>query len=284
MQERVRFPRHMAALIASLVDFQKTQVFFIITVEIAVLVALYDGAYLNASSWAELWINLRSLGAIADAGLHSIVFGMLLLRKAGKLSCYVSVASACCVLVSSITWFKSYTASVNPTQITHTVIGLHECFEQAPSQYCFVEDSGFQAYETRVRSTDVFLWAVTPMIMLVMLAEKMMLVSTGAGQSMARRAGNVTAPWLSKLPRCKTIHIRWLGRCLRITLYLAAEGWLVVRVCFGIFKYFEMLPLTVGETDDGRWGLGQIIAVAVWVPVVVEYLYLSFCKSLMYSE
>lgn len=108
----------MSLLASALVVSQKTQVFFHITVQNAVLIALHNDAYFNATSWAQLWINTRAMCAIGHIGVDPVVFGMFLLRKANRLSWYVAVASTCCVLMSSICIFKANAVNVTPGKIT----------------------------------------------------------------------------------------------------------------------------------------------------------------------
>lgn len=176
LQQHFECPRHMASLVAAFVDFQKTQVFFMLTVEVAVILALYNASYLNASSWAQLRENLSFMESVGYSGMEPIVFDMLILRKAGRSSWYISAASACCVLVSSITVFKSSTADVRPEQITRSIQGLGACFDQAPDQYCLNADIlGFKRIgpKTVVGAWPVVKWAVSPLIMLVMLMDQL---------------------------------------------------------------------------------------------------------------
>lgn len=272
LQERWRFPRHAAALIAALVEFQKTQIFFVMTVNVAIIVALYNGAYVDATSWGELWRNIDLISVVTFYANHPIALGLLLLRKAGKLSWYIVTASCCCVLVISIAEIKLGASNLSQTQITQKTPGLDACFEEAPSQYCF-PDAGVYNPDRYVTNPFIEVIWITPLIIAAMLVEKLGSVRIRAGQSIHHHVVQMTEHWLAGVPGYSIIErlIRFGKHCSS----LFAEVWLVTIITAGISRYVQLLL----RSDNGRWPLGQIIAVAVWVPVVVEYLYLSLCKS-----
>lgn len=273
LQARLRFPRQVASLVASLVEFQKTQVFFIITVEVAVLIALYNGKYVNASSWQQWWNNVSFMQDIGYSGLEPVVFGMFLLRKADKLSWYVTVASTCCVFVSTFTIVKSGEATIQPRQINNE-ISLDACQGQAPIQHC-LEDRSSQGLNVSAQH-----WVVSPFILGFMILEKI--------------AND--RPIMERLSRCHPIavlKVKWQAvRSPKIAQRLQdvkehmlmiivplIELWFVVNISRMIMKYILWLPVGSTTRTNGTWPLGQIIAVAVWVPVIVELIYLLARKS-----
>lgn len=273
LQARLRFPRQVASLVASLVEFQKTQVFFIITVEVAVLIALYNGNYVNASSWQQWWNNVSFMQDIGYSGLEPVVFGMFLLRKADKLSWYVTVASTCCVFVSTFTIVKSGEATIQPRQINNE-ISLDACQGQAPIQHC-LEDRSSQGLNVSAQH-----WVVSPFILGFMILEKI--------------AND--RPIMERLSRCHPIavlKVKWQAvRSPKIAQRLQdvkehmlmiivplIELWFVVNISRMIMKYILWLPVGSTTRTNGTWPLGQIIAVAVWVPVIVELIYLLARKS-----
>lgn len=273
--QKLGLDKQRPALIAALVEFQKTQVFFMLTVEVAVIIALYNAAYVSASSWDQLWTNLGFMQAVGFNGVDPIVFGILLLRKGGKSSWYLCLLSLSCVLLSSITIFKSYGTSVKKEQITHKISGLAACFDEDPSQYCLAS-----AYEAalyaEITASSVALWAVSPIIMLVIQADKLASYQSTPGISRLLRAFNAADQRLRRMFGSR-MH-RGLVRSSVTIVSLFAEIWLVWRLCSGIKYYFAILASTTSTSAGSIWPLGQIIAVAVWVPVIIEYLYLLLRK------
>lgn len=271
MQQRLQRPRQMAALIAALVEFQKTQVFFMLTIEVAVVIALYYGTHVDATSRAQLWNNVIFMRYVGYSGLDPVVFGKLLLRKVGKLSRYVCVASACCVLVASVAVLKSLTAGVELEQVRHFIPRLDECAFEAPTQYC----SRLRVGYLRVpRTVALVWWAVSPAIMLVLLLEKCDALYTPRLRSAIGKA----AKWIAigKSGRARDLRGSKAGYS-RLAL-IFAEVWLVINMCMSIRSYAAFLPDTNTTAADGIWPLGQIIAVGVWIPGIVEFLYLLLRK------
>lgn len=86
LQSRLQFPRHMAALIATMVDFQKTQAFSQITIQVTAAIAIFNGSYLSASSWTQIWNNVSLVAEMGYLGIDPTVLGMLMLRKVDKLA------------------------------------------------------------------------------------------------------------------------------------------------------------------------------------------------------
>ncbi|KAM0713439.1 hypothetical protein Q7P37_010401 [Cladosporium fusiforme] len=275
LAKQYRLDRHAASLVAALVDFQKTQVFFLLTVEIAVIVALFDTAYLYASSWDQLWTNVAFIHAVGFNATDAIVFGVVLLRKGGKASWYISVASVCCVIVSSITVFRSFGIHYEPYQLTTSEGVYKECYWHDPHAYCLGDHQSFGP-GSKLSTSTVVSWAVSPIIMLVILVEKLGSSRRRLGLSRTRRTFGRANNWLLSLVGQKFTEA-FVCFCKPV-VSMFAEIWLVWRLCYAIAYYVGQLPNAVGsENDDGlkvRWALGQIIAVAVWIPVIIEYIYL----------
>lgn len=83
--------------------------------------------------------------------------------------------------------------------------------------------------------------------------------------------------WNSRSRRCV---IKWDWR----TSFRIANGVLcfAVACCFiGLFhRYRHSIHMLTGGSDkDSDWQFGQVLALATWVPVVVDFLAILFCKS-----
>lgn len=62
-----------------------------------------------------------------------------------------------------------------------------------------------------------------------------------------------------------------------------AIAWLNMLLAWGLLAYFTVLRHkiidTAEEVDSGNeWGFGQILALATWMPVVLEFLYIFICE------
>ncbi|KAK3063163.1 hypothetical protein LTR53_019030, partial [Teratosphaeriaceae sp. CCFEE 6253] len=78
--------RQSAALNSTLVEFQKTQAFFVLAVVVGALLAVQRPAYLQVLSWRELLINLSYIYVVALSGCYPIVLNLLVLRKTKSIS------------------------------------------------------------------------------------------------------------------------------------------------------------------------------------------------------
>ena len=111
-QHKQRRNSFQAVLSIILVEFQKAQIFFTLTIQIAALVALYDVNYIGASTWQELWNDVDFFFSIAYSGIDPIVFNLFVLRSVNMASSYLLLASSCCIAVSLLTWFSA--ANITP--------------------------------------------------------------------------------------------------------------------------------------------------------------------------
>jgi hypothetical protein len=59
-----------------------------------------------------------------------------------------------------------------------------------------------------------------------------------------------------------------------VTLYYAASVTIVLSLIFQAIMFYTYLEL--GLVDLKTWSLGQIVAITVWIPPVIDYLHLQF--------
>lgn len=124
---------------SALVDFQKAQVFFMLAVQIAALIALHNPSYVEANSWQQLWNNIGILYNLAFGGCLPVLFSLFILRLMDKRSVYTLGVSLCCVAISTATWFLTWDANPDPnTSISYTGPDLPACGGMiAPIKYCY---------------------------------------------------------------------------------------------------------------------------------------------------
>jgi hypothetical protein len=69
----------------------------------------------------------------------------------------------------------------------------------------------------------------------------------------------------------------WLILCILALIFLAAQFWAFFRL-----RHFQsgMIKAVGGSFPDGQWTFGQIVAVVVFIPVIVEVLFLLKRRSL----
>lgn len=122
-------------------------------------------------------------------------------------------------------------------------------------------------------TTQTAYWAVSPAIMTVMIIEKFAFsYNLCTRMTFVHRMLEAASRWESRLLRPNTT--RRLGCICKYACSIVAEFWLVDNMCIDI-KVFVVwiLPMANDSAGSDLWPLGQINAVAIWIPVVLEYFY-----------
>ncbi|KAK5737452.1 hypothetical protein LTR17_006679 [Elasticomyces elasticus] len=129
--------QHAAALNATLVEFQKTQAFFMLAVVIAALQAVHNAKYLDLSTWAQVQNNLDFITTVALSGSYPVVLNLMILRRTAKTSPFVLSVSICCVIISSALWLynQAHTPSQDDFSDSKTT-NLAMCGNSNPMQTC----------------------------------------------------------------------------------------------------------------------------------------------------
>ncbi|KAK5718933.1 hypothetical protein LTR17_015524 [Elasticomyces elasticus] len=137
MQHYVRHSRHSAALNATLVEFQKTQAFFMLAVVIAALQAVHNAKYLEISTWIQLGSNSNFIATVALSGSYPVTLNLIMLRRTARTSSYILSVSACCAIVSSALWLynRAHTPSQDDFSFSKTK-DLTVCGNSSPRQTC----------------------------------------------------------------------------------------------------------------------------------------------------
>ncbi|KAF5618618.1 hypothetical protein F52700_12138 [Fusarium sp. NRRL 52700] len=70
------------------------------------------------------------------------------------------------------------------------------------------------------------------------------------------------------------------GAKLSLGVFWAAiEVLTVVMIFIGLREMIELLDMHSSDDDLSTWGFGQLVAVAIWFPVMIKFICLSTCKS-----
>ncbi|KAK3112334.1 hypothetical protein LTR53_011515, partial [Teratosphaeriaceae sp. CCFEE 6253] len=120
IQHRVLISRQAVALKAALVEFQRTQTFFVLAVAVAALLAVNNAAYLQVSSYQQLWNNIGFMSTVALSGCYPVVLNLLILRKSASEASpvYLLAISTGCVAISTTLWISTVLHQPSEDQIT----------------------------------------------------------------------------------------------------------------------------------------------------------------------
>ncbi|KAK1493701.1 hypothetical protein CCUS01_03002 [Colletotrichum cuscutae] len=65
----------------------------------------------------------------------------------------------------------------------------------------------------------------------------------------------------------------------RLIFLNSKRTYLLLFLLYRIWR--KTLDITGRPSDRQSWSLGQIVALATWIPVVVEFVYMCICKSML---
>lgn len=260
------FERLHGATLTTLLDFQKAQIAFASVMQLVTLIAFNHPAWLGAVTMDQLGLGVGLLRCINTLSIITIALNLMTLRNDksnGTVPGLVLFASSCSILISFVI-LPTYVNKNNDTaRLQQDGLNPPECGGWNPMQYCTTILDESQTDNSSV----VTLFSTLLAVICGTTIEWS--VRSPNGRRMARRFGrnDVDGP-LSRWARSATLR---LGLKIAYMLY---ELWLFVA---GGLSLTKLVNLYRGkEYAFGRkWTLGQILAVSVWIPIIIEWLYLA---------
>lgn len=289
-------PDQIAALVSALVEFQRAQIFFMLAVQIAALIALHNPTYMEATSWQQLWNNVGILYDLAFGGCLPVVFGLFILRLASEKSFYTLGVSVCCLTLSAVTWFLTAFKRPDPNKsITYDGPDLPACGGMlAPTKYCYDTDWWAFNSDASVKAVPMLAFCFVVQLWLILDQIDLFRIPASSGSPVK---GNCFQWWRAKIlqysfwktyERAVTERFHWLSsikldtgervlKAINSVLLLATELAFVGLNAVLISDYAHILASndysqTLNLTD---WSLGQVISVTIWVPVLLEYIWVA---------
>jgi hypothetical protein len=268
--------RQTDALVFALQEFQKTQVFFLLALQIVSLLALDHSSWLEAPSPLQVYYNAAFMMMLSTAGIYPIAVCLTILRKnKGELEGFPLLMSLACIGVSSATWYRSSHIQFNASQLQEEGFNPEECGNINPMRYCIGPGSSLASDGL---TQDLFSrqWlSVGPICVALYLTVETAL------PAMVRHGLIYIPNWSTKLVQAVECHLRripsWIWTSSKFVFILGIDAWLLL----GNVLIFDNVYETWGlPFDDGKvWTIGQVISVAVWVPVFLEWIYAAICGS-----
>ena len=287
-----------------MVELQKAQCYFMIAIQIAALLTMRDLSYFQLQSYAHLIHNLVLMHFVAGTAIISVVFGLFILHLSNMRSSFIYCLTALTFTVSSVTRhykniFEISPRAVNGPQERPSNCGGHP----GPAIYCtFSFDLLISVPEARYLWSDIENHAMTMYlppgdhlfnfslsVLIILFFNQFPLIrSVRYGQE--RQAKWFTLfEWLKlrflNMARTKTLDAikmsdftsrKKLVNLFKFISTIVAEFFFIYLLC----KHFsELITLSKIFNSAGmEWNIGQIVAVTVLLPPVVEYVYLASRK------
>lgn len=262
VQTKFATNRHRTVLLSSLVDFQKSQSIFWLAIDTAVLIALSGFAEaLGSKTMAEFYVNRSAIKSIALSALIFVSFGLYCLHLAGKRSWYVLGLSHLTSIISVAAYVRARNAGVDNVVPDKNARIYTNCGPISPFTYC---DRAYNYYEDvasvswlDLRDLKLTMFISTGLINLGLLID-MWLQKTKSVPTWYRKLSNSVAAAITRFA-VELMFLLWLGFLFTDIVMLYYEG-------------------GGGLGGMNTWTFGQIIAVTIWIPVLLEWIYATTRK------
>lgn len=283
LEEKLDFFRtrsSTAATVSALVGFQETQIFFSITLQVACLITFRKAKLLMAPSVIELVADRFLIKLIGAIGVFPVVLNLCTIRRhQAVVDWFILIASSCCVLIAIATWSFANTLTIEAHQLMSDGVSPEQCGNANPLRHCFSDlftekiiptwlgPYSLMAYNTFFLSEPA---VIVPLLVLIGLAA----TKFRTFRVLPYVPGDIFEWAISRLPQDS--QRRYLKRTFH-TVVAILEFWLTVT-SIALLVAASMLLVPVSQRGNA-WSLGQIIAVAVWAPVLVNWMHLLYRKS-----
>ena len=296
-----RHDTHKDRLLEAVVDFQKSQCYFMLPIQISALISINTGG-LSAETLQQVFNNYAFLMVLSIGGFLPVTLILFVLRTLGYKSFYTTLLSMASVALSGATLFKASRFTYVPSAL-RPPSGVHYpgCANISPVSYCLSGAAGsFFGNLGAVGATGPIPAFIFSTLVLVFIC----LEHSGIQDIRALRPlreWTLKEKWQHEEdpehPANRSLPARkwfcFLRRILRITSPKAArekaQGFfdLAVTVLYIYFFAVYIVDLSVFRgsgsekipLDSNSWSFGQIIAITVWAPSLIQYAYLELSKS-----
>lgn len=244
------------ALVAALVDFHKSQCYFLGTVQTVALTFMFSE------------IDSSILGLLATGGFIPIVYTLACIGRYGRKSGYCILLSAITFSLAStpliMSWVRGGAETTPPGEasVYSTFCGVPHTLRELLYPICGSSslDDNFIGQDTILHSPLVWIvWAYCGLWLFIYIF--------GVG---------FQALFQALFPR----QYSCIERLLR---YPPAYSWTILfggtwALCF-CFQFYLFSVYFKHSLISMEWTLGQIIAITIWTPSIVEYIYILICKG-----
>ncbi|PVI01664.1 hypothetical protein DM02DRAFT_613484 [Periconia macrospinosa] len=264
-----------------LTQFHKTQCYFSATLQIASLTYnIFDTNMLMTFMLTPLATN----------GVLPVVFTYLMLLHRGRASLDVTILTCACWLLSSIVYWTLYRGIIPiNNQITnekeryrayqqfmYKLSAIDECGGFSGLAVCPVNNvlgrKDITAASRKLRVLTPIIWGFSTACLVGMLAWKWAAARRKPGKDVNRHSEGAKTVEEASHQQERYYNISLLGKHTLGTIV-----YVVLSLCFLAGAGMQLSLLSIGTSlnmmDRTDWGFGQVVAVTVWVPPLIGYVY-----------
>jgi hypothetical protein len=260
--KRITSVKQIDTLVTALLAFQKSQLFFSVALQIACLYAVHNPTILAARSSRELQSGMLLLTIVGVSGVYPVVLNLLALGLGKKkVDLFTFVLTVCAVILASANALLSAPAVMKPSQLMQDGFNPVSCGGINPQQYCISADQTViklltEGFHYSGAPTWQAFGLIIPCLAIIHAGTEQFITAT-----IERLSGKAATA---------------ANLVLKVGLFII-HVWLFLGVGVLLFLVGDIISLQEITAQD-KWSLGQVIAVAVWAPCVVQWLYMVCCK------
>jgi hypothetical protein len=290
LQRKLANSRLGAAVISSLAEFQEVQIYFIASIQMSTVISFNrqnsGTGSSNNNSFRSAVLNSRIATLLGISGVPCILLVQYSLHRIGIHWWYT-------FLIMTITYLLSIYIVVGVADLEVSAGALWDSFKrEAPLPSCGGNPSpmtlcsvwGSLSSRQSSPKLDLFMlllsrrsnyfYLVLASITWAQLCIQQIADSLPKRYPAIERRLRSTAA-MSVLKRVKKSLI-W--RFTQATYCTAIQTLLIITIGGYISSLRHILVPAANVTDGAKWSFGQLIAVTVWAPTIVKFIYFNVCK------
>ena len=259
-----------------------------LAIQIAALRALKGmKGHLQLESYDHLFQNLDLLHAISVAGIAPIIFGLLILHLSGMRSTFIYFLTAVTFSLSLATRFFDNIITFAPEDIVGPRRIPKNCGgNPSPARYCSSVDPSDRLADYQQSWEDQLVFIVSLLTLIMLFFNQFLRIRSPIYLSEAEEKWVTLYQWL-RICLTSRPRLQFLGQyrrldCITMSVVLSIFTQfflfsLQLAIILMLLWHFTILQELSTEINShgGDWTLGQIIAVTVLFPPIVEYIYLA---------
>jgi len=303
--DRKNLNRHLGALTSALIEFQKAQCFFSATLQVAAIIVLGDILY-KAEDKNNLLLRLASANAFSPILLTLVHINLL----GGRRSWYILSLSTITYLLGTMTFqLATNMQRGNYNYFSNIEIDVLSCGGYSPIAPCFRNNDNYATGKWGTYGDPLplyypalWVWILSSLIWMIQIMEKICgtkrvkdFMKSNRGVLVTRQAFRTHFKAFASQPSTKVKltsgklflptlpRKRFHGAMLR--QLRKGRFWLLVQLLIGMGGLIAQLAFIINSMLNSyklipkRMTFGQIVAMGIWIPVLLEYVYLEYSKS-----
>ncbi|KAF5617603.1 uncharacterized protein FTJAE_12621 [Fusarium tjaetaba] len=264
--------RFAKASSSAMIDFQESQALFAATISITAIITFDGGNRAGLANMLTLfsWIfNHRILQGLITAGMYCVLIAQLVMHRAGERRFYtLFFVVLSWVLMTVITEFQDFNADAFEEHLKQ-VSTVDACGgNPGPMSFCqgIKEKNSYDFFNVTLACSFAVHVIVSCLIIdwAVHFAKTRM---TGDKIKYTKIGGD---------SRTIFSFAETKGAKLLLGVFWAGIELLTVTMIFiSLHELFELLDMHSSDGGLSTWGFGQLVAVAIWFPVMIKFVCLS---------